>query len=65
MIPLDVAIVLFVVAVFATSYRCHARYMKKLWWHDDSVALFSTLSFVVFLVGSYNICLGFAAAPDR
>jgi len=52
----DVGIVLFVVALLVTSYRCFARYTKKLWWHDDSVALFSALSFVFFAIGPYNVC---------
>jgi len=52
----DVLILLFVVTFLVTSYRCFSRYSKRLWWHDDSMALFSTLSLIVFLVGSYGIC---------
>jgi hypothetical protein len=59
--PPDVALALFIFAFFVTSYRCLARYTKKLWWHDDSVALFSALSFIVFFIGSYNICFRLAA----
>lgn len=58
--PLDATTALFIVAFFVTSYRCFSRYKKKLWWHDDSVALFSTLCFVLFLIGSY-IYFRFAA----
>jgi hypothetical protein len=50
--PLDAAIILFVITFFVTSYRCFARYKKGLWWHDDSVALFSMLFFITFPVGS-------------
>ena len=46
---------MFVVIFFITSYRCFARYTKKLWWHDDSVALFSALAFIFFLIGSYSV----------
>ncbi|KAF9785101.1 hypothetical protein BJ322DRAFT_807894 [Thelephora terrestris] len=44
--------VLFIFTFFVTSYRCFARYTKGLWWYDDSVALFSAFSFIVFLIGS-------------
>ena len=59
--PPDITIALFIVTSLITSYRCFARYRKKLWWHDDSVALVSTLSFIIFLVGSYSICFQRAA----
>ena len=52
--PLDAAITLFVITFFVTSYRCFVRYKKGLWWHDDSVALFSILFFITFPVGSYT-----------
>jgi len=51
-LSLDATIVLFVVTSLVTSYRCFSRYKKGLWWHDDSVALFSTIFFTFFLVGS-------------
>ena len=54
-LPLDVTIALFTVMFFVTSYRCFARYTKKLWGHNDSTALFSLLSFVLFVIGLY-IC---------
>ena len=60
--PLDISTALFIVTLFVTLYRCYSRYRKKLWWHDDSAALFSTLFFVFFLVGSY-LCFRFVA-PD-
>lgn len=53
--PLDITIVMFILTFFVTLYRCYARYTKKLWWHDDSVALFSMLSFTIFLIGSYSV----------
>ena len=59
--PLDISIALFIVTVLVTSYRCYARYTRKLWWHDDSAALFSALSFVIFLIGSYRTCFYFYA----
>lgn len=52
--PLDSAIILFVITFFVTSYRCFARYKKGLWWHDDSVALFSMLFFITFPVGPWT-----------
>ena len=51
---LDATIILFIVTSLVTSYRCFSRYTKRLWWHDDSVALFSTLFFIFFLIGSYT-----------
>lgn len=48
----NITIVLFVITFLVTSYRCFARYTRRLWWHDDSAALFSAISFVVFLVGT-------------
>ena len=60
-LPLVIAIVLFIVTFFVTSYRCFARHTKKLWGYDDSVALFSLFSFVFFVIGSYNICFRFSA----
>ena len=53
--PPDVSIILFVVASFVTIYRCSARYAKRLWGHDDSAALFSLLSFIFFVIGSYDV----------
>ena len=50
---LNATIILFIVTSLVTSYRCFSRYTKKLWWHDDSVALFSTLFFIFFLTGAY------------
>jgi hypothetical protein len=47
--------VLFVVTFIVTSYRCFARVLRKIWGHDDSVALFSCLVFISSMVGSYNI----------
>jgi len=55
--PSDISIALFAVAFLVTSYRCFARYTKKLWGYDDSVALFSLLFFVLFMIGSYS-CFG-------
>ena len=55
--PPDSSIILFIAAFLVTSYRCFARYKKNLWWHDDSVALFSVLSFVITPIGSYNTFL--------
>ena len=60
-LPLVIAIALFVVTFFVTSYRCFARHTKKLWGYDDSAALFSLFSFVFFVIGSYNICFRFSA----
>jgi len=57
---LDATIILFIITSLVTSYRCFSRYTKRLWWHDDSVALFSTLFFIFFLIGSYT-CFQFAA----
>jgi len=53
-LPPDAAIILFVTAFLATSYRCFARYRGGLWWHDDSFALFSALSFILRVIGSYH-----------
>lgn len=53
--PPDISIILFIITFLVTSYRCFARYTKRLWWYDDSVALVSMHSFIVFLVGSYSI----------
>lgn len=58
----DIATAFFIVALIATCYRCVSRYRLGFWWHDDSVALFSALSFIMFVVGSYNIY--FCRAPD-
>ena len=52
--PPDAAIILFIVTSLVTIYRCSARYTKKLWGHDDSAALFSLLSFILFVTGSYD-----------
>lgn len=60
--PLDLAISLFIVAFFVTSYRCISRYTKRLWWHDDSVALFSMLCYVFFVIGQ---CTPFVPDPLR
>lgn len=53
--PADVGIVLFIVTLLVTSYRCFARYAKNIWWRDDSVALFSALSFIFFPIGPCSI----------
>jgi len=52
--PLDATIILFIVTSLVTSHRCYSRYTKRLWWHDDSVALLSTVFFVFYLIGSYT-----------
>ena len=59
--PPDAAIILFIVTSLVTIYRCSTRYAKKLWGHDDSVALFSLFSFILFVIGSYNIFFRFDA----
>jgi len=59
--PLDATIILFIVTSLVTSYRCFSRYTKSLWGHDDSVALFSTLFFIFFLIGSCT-CFQFTAS---
>jgi len=46
------ATVLFFVTLAVTSYRCFARFSKKIWGHDDSVALFSSLIFVFFVIAT-------------
>ena len=43
---------MFIVTFFVTTYRCFSRYEKRLWWHDDSVALFSMFFFIPFVIGS-------------
>ena len=63
--PPDAGIILFVVTLLVTSYRCFARYTKKLWWYDDSVALFSALSFIFFAIGPYNVCSRSARRQTR
>lgn len=50
--PPDITIILFIVAFSATSYRCFARYTGGIWWHDDSVALFSALFSIIYSIGS-------------
>ena len=55
-LPPDIAIGLFIIASFVTSYRCFARYTKKLWGWDDTAALLSLFFFIFFVIGSYNIC---------
>jgi len=55
-LPPVIAIVLFVITSLVTSYRCIARYRKKLWGHDDTVALLSLFFFTFFVIGSYAIC---------
>jgi uncharacterized membrane protein YobD (UPF0266 family) len=50
-----------IITVIFTSYRCFARISKKIWGHDDSVALFSCLIFIPYVVGSYNVCFTGAA----
>ncbi|KAF9647392.1 hypothetical protein BDM02DRAFT_3117085 [Thelephora ganbajun] len=56
-----ITIILFIITFFITFYRCFARYSKRLWWYDDSVALFSAFSFIVFLVGSIYLAQGFSS----
>ncbi|KAF9645862.1 hypothetical protein BDM02DRAFT_3119545 [Thelephora ganbajun] len=60
-----VAIILFIVTSFVTSYRCFARYSKKLWGPDDSVALFSTLSFIFWLIGSIILAEESSSREER
>lgn len=52
--PLVSATVLFVLTLAVTLYRCFSRYSKRIWGHDDSIILFSSLVFVLFVIGSYN-----------
>ena len=59
------ATVLFAVTLVVTSYRCFARFSRKIWGHDDSVALFSSLIFVFFVIGSSNDRLGWRAPNDN
>ncbi|KAF9647420.1 hypothetical protein BDM02DRAFT_2702970 [Thelephora ganbajun] len=60
-----VGIVLFIVTSFVTSYRCFARHRNKLWWHDDSVALFSALAFVLWLIGSVILAQESSSREER
>ena len=62
--PPDAAITLFIITSLVTTYRCSTRYTKKLWGHDDSVALFSLFSFVLFVIGSYDV-FRFGATSHR
>jgi hypothetical protein len=52
--PLVSATVLFALTLIVTSYRCFSRYSKRIWGRDDSVTLFSSLVFALFVIGSYN-----------
>ena len=57
---LGVAISLFIVTFLVTSYRCFARYTNRQWWYDDSLALFSMLSFVLLPIGQHIARFRFA-----
>ena len=57
---LGVAISLFIVTFLVTSYRCFTRYTNRLWWYDDSLALFSMLSFVLLPIGQHITRFRFA-----
>jgi hypothetical protein len=59
--PPDISIALFIVAFIVTSYRCFARYTKRLWGYDDSAALLSLFFFVFFVIGLCNIYFRFSA----
>jgi hypothetical protein len=49
------ATALFVLTFVVTFYRCFTRFSRKIWGHDDSAALFSSLVFIFFVIGSCRV----------